>query len=66
MRPQTADLSMPQQLAIYVGATLAFSTLFYACFERPILAARPRYGNRPETCTEKPYGSFDERASSRA
>jgi peptidoglycan/LPS O-acetylase OafA/YrhL/lysophospholipase L1-like esterase len=39
-----ASTPLALQLAIYVLAILALSTVFFAGFERPILAARPYYG----------------------
>jgi peptidoglycan/LPS O-acetylase OafA/YrhL len=44
LKPMMAAAPLVLQLAIYVLAILALSTLFFAGFERPILAARPYYG----------------------
>jgi peptidoglycan/LPS O-acetylase OafA/YrhL/lysophospholipase L1-like esterase len=43
LKPMTAAAPLALQLAIYVALILAFSTVFFAGFERPILAARPYY-----------------------
>ncbi|HEY1885813.1 MAG TPA: acyltransferase family protein, partial [Roseiarcus sp.] len=44
LKPLIASTPLPLQLALYVLAILALSTLFFAGFERPILVARPYYG----------------------
>ena len=44
LKPMLATAPLALQLTIYVLATLALSTIFFAGFERPILAARPYYG----------------------
>jgi peptidoglycan/LPS O-acetylase OafA/YrhL len=44
LKPRLAAAPLALQLAIYVLAILMFSTIFFAGFERPILAARPYYG----------------------
>ena len=44
LKPMIAATPLALQLAIYVLAILALSTVFFAGFERPILAARPYYG----------------------
>ncbi len=44
LKPMLASAPLILQLAIYVVAILALSTIFFAGFERPILAARPYYG----------------------
>jgi peptidoglycan/LPS O-acetylase OafA/YrhL/lysophospholipase L1-like esterase len=44
LKPMMASTPLVLQLAVYVLAILALSTLFFAGFERPILAARPYYG----------------------
>jgi peptidoglycan/LPS O-acetylase OafA/YrhL/lysophospholipase L1-like esterase len=44
LKPMTGSAPLALQLAIYVLTILAFSTIFFAGFERPILAARPYYG----------------------
>jgi peptidoglycan/LPS O-acetylase OafA/YrhL/lysophospholipase L1-like esterase len=43
LKPLLAIAPLALQLAIYVALILAFSTVFFAGFERPILAARPYY-----------------------
>jgi peptidoglycan/LPS O-acetylase OafA/YrhL len=43
LKPLLAAAPLALQLAIYVALILAFSTVFFAGFERPILAARPYY-----------------------
>jgi len=43
VRSSFSDLAVPAQLAIFLAACVAGSSLFFYCFERPILAARPRY-----------------------
>ena len=43
LKPMIASAPLALQLAIYVALILAFSTLFFAGFERPILVARPYY-----------------------
>ncbi len=44
LKAMLATTPLALQLTIYVLATLALSTIFFAGFERPILAARPYYG----------------------
>ncbi len=44
LKPMMAAAPLVLQLAVYVLAILALSTVFFAGFERPILAARPYYG----------------------
>jgi peptidoglycan/LPS O-acetylase OafA/YrhL len=44
LKPMMAAAPLVLQLAVYVLAILALSTIFFAGFERPILAARPYYG----------------------
>ena len=44
LKPMIATAPLALQLGIYVGLILALSTIFFAGFERPILAARPYYG----------------------
>jgi lysophospholipase L1-like esterase len=44
LTPLLASAPLALQLAIYALAILALSTVFFAGFERPILAARPYYG----------------------
>jgi peptidoglycan/LPS O-acetylase OafA/YrhL len=44
LKPMIASAPLLLQLAAYVLATLALSTVFFPGFERPILAARPYYG----------------------
>jgi peptidoglycan/LPS O-acetylase OafA/YrhL len=43
LAPRISAVSLPVQLAIYLGACFVFSTIFYSVFERPILAVRPSY-----------------------
>jgi hypothetical protein len=43
---------MELQLAIYLCAVTSFCTAFYYYFERPILAARPRYRAADEPLPE--------------
>ncbi|HEX9170068.1 MAG TPA: acyltransferase family protein, partial [Roseiarcus sp.] len=43
LKPMIAAAPLVVQLAIYVALILALSTIFFAGFERPILAARPYY-----------------------
>ena len=49
LKPMMAAAPLVLQLAVYVIAILALSTLFFAGFERPILAARPYYGGGRRT-----------------
>jgi peptidoglycan/LPS O-acetylase OafA/YrhL/lysophospholipase L1-like esterase len=44
LKPLLASTPIALQLALYVLAILLLSTVFFAGFERPILAARPYYG----------------------
>jgi peptidoglycan/LPS O-acetylase OafA/YrhL/lysophospholipase L1-like esterase len=44
LKPMMTSAPLVLQLAVYVLAILALSTVFFAGFERPILAARPYYG----------------------
>ena len=43
LKPRIASAPLLLQLAIYLALILALSTIFFAGFERPILAARPYY-----------------------
>ncbi len=43
LKPMIATAPLVVQLAIYVVLILSLSTIFFAGFERPILAARPYY-----------------------
>jgi peptidoglycan/LPS O-acetylase OafA/YrhL len=43
LKPMIATAPLVLQLAIYVALILSLSTIFFAGFERPILAARPYY-----------------------
>jgi peptidoglycan/LPS O-acetylase OafA/YrhL len=43
LKPMMASAPLVLQLAVYAALLLAFSTVFFAGFERPILAARPYY-----------------------
>jgi peptidoglycan/LPS O-acetylase OafA/YrhL/lysophospholipase L1-like esterase len=58
LKPMMAAAPLVLQLAVYVIAILALSTLFFAGFERPILAARPYYGGgrRTAVATAAPGG----------
>ena len=52
LKPLLASTPLVLQLTLYVLAILALSTVFFAGFERPILAARPYYGGpRSEAAT---------------
>jgi peptidoglycan/LPS O-acetylase OafA/YrhL len=42
--PHLARLSIGAQVLTYLGICIAMSVVFYAVFERPILAMRPTYG----------------------
>jgi lysophospholipase L1-like esterase len=44
LKPLMASTPLALQLVVYALAILALSTIFFAGFERPILAARPYYG----------------------
>jgi|GEM_PF-1781955 len=44
LKPMLAPAPLALQLGVYVVAVLALSSVFFAGFERPILAARPYYG----------------------
>jgi peptidoglycan/LPS O-acetylase OafA/YrhL/lysophospholipase L1-like esterase len=58
LKPMMATAPLSLQLAVYALAILALSTLFFAGFERPILAARPYYGEgrRKVMATAAPSG----------
>jgi peptidoglycan/LPS O-acetylase OafA/YrhL/lysophospholipase L1-like esterase len=58
LKPMMASAPLVLQLAVYVLAILALSTLFFAGFERPILAARPYYGaaRRAASTAVAPHG----------
>jgi peptidoglycan/LPS O-acetylase OafA/YrhL len=43
LKPRIVSAPLVLQLAIYVALMLTLSTIFFAGFERPILAARPYY-----------------------
>jgi peptidoglycan/LPS O-acetylase OafA/YrhL len=45
-------LGGPTQFALFLAVLFAFTTLFYIYFERPILAARPRYQSRRPTALD--------------
>ncbi len=49
LKPRIADWPLLVQLALFVAAICAFSTVFWRGFERPVLAARPDYLRRPLT-----------------
>jgi peptidoglycan/LPS O-acetylase OafA/YrhL len=44
LRPHIDDIALIFQLTLYTSCLIIFCSLFYHYFERPILAARPRYG----------------------
>ncbi len=58
LKPLMASTPLALQLTVYVLAILALSTVFFAGFERPILAARPYYGGpgRDTVRTVAPHG----------
>jgi peptidoglycan/LPS O-acetylase OafA/YrhL/lysophospholipase L1-like esterase len=76
LKPVLAGWPLAAQLALYVALICAFSTLFWRGFEKPILAARPRYassllprgeGVGPQSVERRaasrtPYGPTDEGA----
>ena len=43
LRPHLRDYHLVLQLGVYVGSLIVFCSAFYRYFEKPILAARPRY-----------------------
>jgi peptidoglycan/LPS O-acetylase OafA/YrhL len=43
LKPKIASWPLSAQLIVYLAAVLAFSTIFWSGFEKPILAARPDY-----------------------
>ncbi len=49
LKPLIGGWPLGVQLALYVAAICAVSTLFWRGFERPILAARPDYRPRPRS-----------------
>ncbi len=48
LKPLIGAWPLALQLALYVAAISAFSTIFWRGFERPILAARPDYRRRSQ------------------
>jgi peptidoglycan/LPS O-acetylase OafA/YrhL len=54
LRPKLAELPLPVQLSVYAVALAAFCAIFFRAFERPILAARPRYRGFREEGIEPP------------
>jgi peptidoglycan/LPS O-acetylase OafA/YrhL/lysophospholipase L1-like esterase len=54
LRPLLSPLPLLVQLALYLAALVAFCALFFAAFERPILAARPRYRGFREAGVSRP------------
>jgi peptidoglycan/LPS O-acetylase OafA/YrhL len=51
LAPSLRDFALPLQLLLFVGCMLLFSSIFYAYFERPILASRPHFrakGSEPK------------------
>ena len=53
LKPLMGGLPLALQLALYVAAICAFSTLFWRGLERPLLAARPDYRRRPAPAPRK-------------
>jgi peptidoglycan/LPS O-acetylase OafA/YrhL len=53
VRSALGDRPLWLQIAVYVAASVLFCTVFYVCFERPILGARPKYRARPELSEER-------------
>jgi hypothetical protein len=47
MRPALQQLPIAVQIGIYTGGCVIFSTLFFYYFEKPILAARPKFKLAP-------------------
>jgi peptidoglycan/LPS O-acetylase OafA/YrhL len=43
LRPSLQQLPLLAQLAIYVAGCVIFCSIFYQYFEKPILAARPKF-----------------------
>jgi lysophospholipase L1-like esterase len=54
LKPIVAGWPVAFQLAIFVTAVCAFSTLFWRAFERPLLASRPDYDRRAPTPAQPP------------
>ena len=54
LKPRLEHAPLALQLTIYVLAILAFSTVFFAGFERPILMARPYYGEARRAAPDVP------------
>jgi len=51
LKPRLASLDLPWQMVIYISSLVLLCTVFYYYFEKPILAARPKYnvyGRRSE------------------
>jgi peptidoglycan/LPS O-acetylase OafA/YrhL len=57
LKPKLAALDMPWQLLIYVAGLVVFCLVFWRYFEKPILAARPRYGSVGKANTRTALGS---------
>ena len=53
LKPLMGGLPLALQLALYVAAICAFSTLFWRGLERPLLAARPDYRRSPRARAEE-------------
>ena len=47
LRPSLQHLPLLVQLCIYVAGCAIFCSIFYQYFEKPILAARPKFGLGP-------------------
>ena len=60
LRPHLADIPIVLQVGIYVGLLIGLSATFYRFYEKPILAARPRYAWREtaRTVGHRPVASF--------
>lgn len=56
LKPFVGNWPLFLQLALFIAATCAFSTLFWRAFERPILASRPDYDRRPRGSLTRPRG----------
>jgi peptidoglycan/LPS O-acetylase OafA/YrhL len=56
LKPRIASAPLLLQLAIYVALMLTLSTIFFAGFERPILAARPYYTAARRAAAVAPAG----------
>jgi peptidoglycan/LPS O-acetylase OafA/YrhL len=52
LRPALESLPLILQLGIYVAILTAFTSVFYWYFEKPILAARPKYTRRAHSARQ--------------